>query len=174
MPVPFALAVRLLYARISEFLSLWCCNQWAVSLLLFLHSCLATCSSAGPLYAFVVALRTVKFAFQQFHVLPTRCIFVWISEQTAIISLHNINWLVCITETVCVYCAVRTGCLTKIQVNIFQGVQWITNWFERIGSLRVQPVLRHLQGATGESYGDLTWQPHTASDLQFLYSYRLA
>jgi hypothetical protein len=37
--------------------------------------------------------------------------FVWISEQTAIISLYNINWLVCITETGSVYCAVRTGCL---------------------------------------------------------------
>jgi hypothetical protein len=34
--------------------------------------------------------------------------FVWISEQTAIISLHNINWLVFITETECVYCAVGT------------------------------------------------------------------
>jgi hypothetical protein len=34
--------------------------------------------------------------------------FVCVSEQTAIISLHNINWLVCITETECVYCAVRT------------------------------------------------------------------
>jgi len=33
---------------------------------------------------------------------------VWISEQTAIISLYNINWLVFITETQCVYCAVRT------------------------------------------------------------------
>ena len=38
--------------------------------------------------------------------------FVWISEQTAIISLHSINWLVCITETECVYCAVRSGHLT--------------------------------------------------------------
>jgi hypothetical protein len=28
--------------------------------------------------------------------------FVWI------ISLYNINWLVCIAQTVCVYCAVRT------------------------------------------------------------------
>jgi len=36
--------------------------------------------------------------------------FVWIWEQTAIISLYNINWLVCITETECVYCAVRTEC----------------------------------------------------------------
>jgi hypothetical protein len=33
--------------------------------------------------------------------------FVWISEQTAIISLYNINWLLFITETECVYCAVR-------------------------------------------------------------------
>jgi hypothetical protein len=37
--------------------------------------------------------------------------FVWISEQTAIISLYSINWLVCITETQCVHCAVRTGSL---------------------------------------------------------------
>ena len=37
--------------------------------------------------------------------------FVWISEQTAIISLYSINWLVFIAETECVYCAVRTGSL---------------------------------------------------------------
>ena len=43
--------------------------------------------------------------------------FVWIWEQTVIISLYNINWLVCITETECVYCAVRTGYLNKIQVD---------------------------------------------------------
>jgi hypothetical protein len=42
--------------------------------------------------------------------------FVWISEQTAIISLYSTNWLVFITETVCVYGAVRTGYLNKIQV----------------------------------------------------------
>ena len=44
--------------------------------------------------------------------------FVWISEQTAIISLYSINWLVCITETESVYCAVRTGHLNTIQVNV--------------------------------------------------------
>ena len=38
--------------------------------------------------------------------------FVWIWEQTAIISLYGINWLVCVTETGCVYCAVRTEHLT--------------------------------------------------------------
>jgi len=42
--------------------------------------------------------------------------FVWISEQTAIISLYNINSLVCITERECVYCAVRTGYLNVNQV----------------------------------------------------------
>ena len=35
--------------------------------------------------------------------------FVWISEQKAIISLYNINWLVFIPDTECIYCAVRTG-----------------------------------------------------------------
>ena len=39
---------------------------------------------------------------------------VWIWEQTAIISLYNINWLVCITEKGCVYCAARTGSLYTI------------------------------------------------------------
>jgi hypothetical protein len=40
--------------------------------------------------------------------------FVWISEQTAIISLYSINRLVFIAETECVYCAVRTGSLAII------------------------------------------------------------
>jgi hypothetical protein len=35
--------------------------------------------------------------------------FVWIWEQAAIISLYSINWLVFITETECVYCAVRSA-----------------------------------------------------------------
>ena len=43
--------------------------------------------------------------------------FVWIWEQTAIISLYNISWLVFITEKECVYCAVRTGYLYIIQVS---------------------------------------------------------
>jgi len=42
--------------------------------------------------------------------------FVWIWEQTAIISLYNINWQVFITETRCVYCAVRTGYLYIIHI----------------------------------------------------------
>jgi hypothetical protein len=41
--------------------------------------------------------------------------FVWISEQTAIISLYSINWLVFITEAECVYCAVWTQRINEIQ-----------------------------------------------------------
>jgi len=44
--------------------------------------------------------------------------FVWIWEQTAIISLCKINWLVFINETESVYCAVRIGFLNIIQVNL--------------------------------------------------------
>jgi hypothetical protein len=44
--------------------------------------------------------------------------FVWIWEQTAIISLYSIDWLVFITETECVYCAVRTGLVFQwIRIN---------------------------------------------------------
>ena len=57
--------------------------------------------------------------------------FVWISEQTAIISLYNINWLVFVTETECVYCAVRTGSLNVIQVILI---------FERYGFVGIVSV----------------------------------
>jgi hypothetical protein len=51
--------------------------------------------------------------------------FIWISEQTAIISLYSINWLVFITETECVYgvWAVRTGSLNRIRA-IFLGLKF--------------------------------------------------
>ena len=42
--------------------------------------------------------------------------FVWISEQTAIISLYSIDWLVFITETECVYCAVRIRCYIEFRL----------------------------------------------------------
>jgi hypothetical protein len=55
--------------------------------------------------------------------------FVWISEQTAIISLYSINWLVFITETECVYCAVRTGSLnnsTFYPHSVYMCFVWIS------------------------------------------------
>jgi len=44
------------------------------------------------------------------------CIYVWISEQTSIISLCSTNLLVFITETEYVYCAVRAESLNIICV----------------------------------------------------------
>jgi hypothetical protein len=44
--------------------------------------------------------------------------FVWISEQTVGISLYRIKWLVFVTEVEHVYCAVQTGSLYIIQVNL--------------------------------------------------------
>ena len=68
-----------------------------------------------------------QFNIQQFYVLPTHCVFmcfVWISEQTAIISLYNINSLVFITQTESVYCAVRTVSLLLIQFNsVFEMIK---------------------------------------------------
>ena len=60
-----------------------------------------------------------QFDSHKFYVLLTQCItcFVWIWEQTAIISLCSINWLIFITETECVYCAVRKGSLYIIQTS---------------------------------------------------------
>jgi hypothetical protein len=52
-----------------------------------------------------------------FYIIQVMC-FVWIWEQTAIISLYRINRLVIITETEGVYCAVRTGSLYIIRVFI--------------------------------------------------------
>jgi hypothetical protein len=64
--------------------------------------------------------------------------FVWISEQTAIISLYSINWLVFITEMESVYCAVRTGSLyttsltfnssTSYPHSVFMCFVWIWDW----------------------------------------------
>ena len=52
--------------------------------------------------------------------------FVCISEQAAIISLYNINWLVSITETECVYCAVRTGSLNLYtQFTLILFLKWL-------------------------------------------------
>ena len=50
-----------------------------------------------------------QFNIQQFYVLPAQCIYVFCVDlrKTEIISVYNINWLLFITETECVYCAVR-------------------------------------------------------------------
>jgi hypothetical protein len=68
--------------------------------------CVYCAVRTGSLYTILRSAHTAVFMY-----------FVWISEQTAIISLYNINWLVCITETECVYCAVRIEYLIIILIN---------------------------------------------------------
>jgi hypothetical protein len=62
--------------------------------------------------------------------------FVWIWEQTAIISLYSVNWLVFITETECVYSAVRSAhtvylcvlCVSENKQRFFHCTA-LTDWF---------------------------------------------
>ena len=63
------------------------------------------------LWSPVVTLNTISLTFSNsmFNPHSVFICFVWIWEQTAIISLYNINWLVFVIETEIVYCAVRTG-----------------------------------------------------------------
>jgi len=56
--------------------------------------------------------------------------FVWIWEQTAIISLYNINWLLFVTETECVYCAVRNCVLLNVMKLIFVFKELIKQAFQ--------------------------------------------
>ena len=76
----------------------------------------------------MVTICTASLTFNNSTFCPHTVLmcFVWISEQTAIISLYNINWLVFITEKECVYCAVRTGYLNAIQYIIAVTAQTVT------------------------------------------------
>ena len=64
----------------------------------------------------MVTICTASLTFNNSTLCPHSVFmcFVWISEQTAIISLYNINWLVFITQTMCVYCPVRTLCTYNV------------------------------------------------------------
>jgi hypothetical protein len=74
------------------------------------------CTASGHyMYRTVVTIYTASLTFNNSTFCPHTVFmcFVWIWEQTAIISLYSINWLVFITEMECVYRAVRTGSLYK-------------------------------------------------------------
>jgi len=60
----------------------------------------------------VVTLCTIGFLHSAYSV--HRCVLRGSEMKTMIISLHNIDGLVHITETECVYCAVRSGSLNMI------------------------------------------------------------
>ena len=91
------------------------------------------------MYRTVVTICTASLTFNNstFCTHSVFMCFVWIWEQTAIISLYSIDWLVFITETECVYCAVRstfyvqpTQCIyvfcvdLRTNSNYFTGHTW--------------------------------------------------
>jgi len=49
-----------------------------------------------PYTQYFIYIMYEKFTFKKVYVLPTECtyMFTWLSKETAIISLLNINWLV--------------------------------------------------------------------------------
>jgi hypothetical protein len=73
---------------------------------------LLICQQYQPCIAYLI-IPTANLTYNKSTFSPHSVFmcFVWISEPTAIISLYSINWLVFITESGCVYCAVRTGYL---------------------------------------------------------------
>jgi len=76
----------------------------------------------------VVTIRTTSLTFNNSTFCPHSVFMcsVWISEQTAIISLYSINWSVFMEEKDCAYWAVRTGVLYaySIQTNcLFQSIK---------------------------------------------------
>jgi len=104
------------------------CLQWSPYVPTVVTICTVQWSLYVPysghyMYRTVVTICTASLTFSNSTFCPHTVFmcFVWISEQTAIISLYNINWLVFITETECVYCVVRTGYLYIIQVS-FSGL----------------------------------------------------
>jgi hypothetical protein len=67
----------------------------------------------------VVTICTTSLTFSNSTFCPYSVFlcFVWIWEQTAIISLYSINWLVCITERKCV----TARCVhTHVRTNVFR------------------------------------------------------
>ena len=91
-----------------------CTSQWSLYVPYsghYITSVVTICTAQWSLYV----PHSGRYMYHQFNIHNSTFFphtvfmcFVWISEQTAIISLYNINWLVCITQTQSVYCAVRT------------------------------------------------------------------
>ena len=87
--------------------------------------------------------------------------FVWIWEQTPIISLYSTDWLVFTTKTVCVYCAVRstfyvllTQCIYVFSVDLrtnsdyFTVQHWLISFYNRDGVCLLRGTFYILRSAT--------------------------
>jgi len=61
-------------------------------------------------------LRALRPKYSPFYPYGVFVCIVWVSEQMATAFMYSINWLVFITETEYVYCAVRTESLNVFQL----------------------------------------------------------
>ena len=68
----------------------------------------------------MVTIYTTRFKIKKFYVLPTQDIYVFCVDLRTNSDYFplNLNWLVFLIETECVYCAVRTECLNIIRVKL--------------------------------------------------------
>ena len=80
--------------------------------------------------------------------------FVFIWEQTATCATYSINWLVFITETKSVYCAVRTGSLNKAVCALsLEGLKYTTTtsldivWNSLSPSRSVNKIMKNCKGS---------------------------
>jgi hypothetical protein len=91
--------------RVDSFIS----NAWWLRMCgVYLHSPITSSCCLPP------GLASKNFASRPQSVF----FFSWNSEQMAVISLYSIKWSVFITETDCVYCAVRTGPFSIIEIGL--------------------------------------------------------
>jgi hypothetical protein len=97
----------------AEFMCFVWISEQAAIISLYSINCLVFITWIECVYC-AVRTEALYIILRSTHTAEFIC-FVWIPEQTAItrISLYSINWLVFISETEFVYCAVRTGCWNK-------------------------------------------------------------
>ena len=100
---PHAVSKFFFFERMKEKFNYIPCNKSGRYFKYDINVVLNTLKQTGYWFALTNVILTI------FHFTQREFVCIW--EQTAIISLYSINWLVCITETECVHCAVRTGSL---------------------------------------------------------------
>ena len=95
-------------------------EKWNIHLMYCVLSFKVPSDTQWSLSSTVVTVRITSLTFNNSTFCPHSVFmcFVRIREQTAIISLYSINWLAFITETECVYCAVRPDCIIQINIGI--------------------------------------------------------
>ena len=102
-----------------------------------------------------ICTASLTFNYSTFRPHTVFMCFVWISEQTAIISLYNINWLVFVTQTQCVYCAVRTVSVIRFKfspqpVNMSPSNFWPWTVFDKVDKpfCEIRGLSRRLVGTS--------------------------